>query len=346
MMADDAHHHHSTSLTTTALPFLLHPHHHQEQQQQQHDEQQLLRAEDENGGGGEEVLLGEGLDGPNHPTTFSQLLFSNHDEYDQSHTHNDINSIYNIHTNTIDLISTNTTTTSTSYPPQMLCFGPTTTTTSQSHNQGVRVLFSPQTTTTPSPQTNFSNRKIQGSTQEQSRNTVAGEVATNVAPLLPEARQRAAKKSRTDKPTPSPRFSQGKRSLEKGFPHCSSLFHLLERLTDTASVLHEAMGYIRFLQDQIQVLCSPYLQPPPEEGRGVENEGLIMKKGKKELLLRSRGLCLVPVECTIHVANTNNGADFWSPSAAAAAAAMGTNNHIITTAASASSCFLPLPTTQ
>lgn len=30
--------------------------------------------------------------------------------------------------------------------------------------------------------------------------------------------------------------------------------------TDTASVLYEAMGYIRFLQEQIQVLCSPYLQ--------------------------------------------------------------------------------------
>ncbi|KAK1317088.1 hypothetical protein QJS10_CPA05g01250 [Acorus calamus] len=33
--------------------------------------------------------------------------------------------------------------------------------------------------------------------------------------------------------------------------------------TDTASVLHEAMGYIRFLHDQVQVLSSPYLQRLP-----------------------------------------------------------------------------------
>lgn len=28
--------------------------------------------------------------------------------------------------------------------------------------------------------------------------------------------------------------------------------------------------------------------------------------------LRSRGLCLIPVGCTLHVASSN-GADFWSP---------------------------------
>ncbi|KAF9621991.1 hypothetical protein IFM89_029211 [Coptis chinensis] len=78
--------------------------------------------------------------------------------------------------------------------------------------------------------------------------------------------------------------------------------------TDTASVLHEAMGYIRFLHDQVQVLSSPYLQCSLSsnliDGRGEEKE--------RRHDLRSRGLCLVPIECTANVAN-NNGADFWSP---------------------------------
>ncbi|THF97322.1 hypothetical protein TEA_013077 [Camellia sinensis var. sinensis] len=35
-------------------------------------------------------------------------------------------------------------------------------------------------------------------------------------------------------------------------------------------------------------------------------------EGNSRKDLRSRGLCLVPIECTEHIAN-NNGADFWSP---------------------------------
>ncbi|KAK6120979.1 hypothetical protein DH2020_045278 [Rehmannia glutinosa] len=77
--------------------------------------------------------------------------------------------------------------------------------------------------------------------------------------------------------------------------------------TDTASVLHEALGYIRFLHDQVQVLCSPYLQR-----RAAKARARIMKKRKNDL--RSRGLCLVPVELTLHVADSN-GADLWSSAA-------------------------------
>ncbi|XP_031480042.1 transcription factor bHLH154-like [Nymphaea colorata] len=71
--------------------------------------------------------------------------------------------------------------------------------------------------------------------------------------------------------------------------------------TDTASVLTEAMGYIKFLHDQIQVLSAPYLRGTP-----VEQLQAI------DCSLRSRGLCLVPISYTLNVAQSN-GADIWAP---------------------------------
>ncbi|URE40915.1 HLH [Musa troglodytarum] len=76
--------------------------------------------------------------------------------------------------------------------------------------------------------------------------------------------------------------------------------------SDTASVLHEALGYIRFLHDQVQVLSSPYLQRLPSTAH--------LHDGREKNDLRSRGLCLVPVASTEHVARSN-GADLWSPAA-------------------------------
>ncbi|KAJ6814934.1 transcription factor bHLH113-like [Iris pallida] len=74
--------------------------------------------------------------------------------------------------------------------------------------------------------------------------------------------------------------------------------------SDTASVLHEALGYIRFLHDQVQVLSSPYKKCLPSSAH-IQEERL----GDD---LRSRGLCLVPVSSTENVVS-DNGADFWSP---------------------------------
>ncbi|CAO2821792.1 unnamed protein product [Amaranthus hypochondriacus] len=72
--------------------------------------------------------------------------------------------------------------------------------------------------------------------------------------------------------------------------------------TDTASVLLEAMEYIRFLHEQVKVLSAPYLQNTP-----VTNmEELI------HYTLRSKGLCLVPIECTAGLPGSN-GADIWAP---------------------------------
>ncbi|KAI5059299.1 hypothetical protein GOP47_0025618 [Adiantum capillus-veneris] len=66
--------------------------------------------------------------------------------------------------------------------------------------------------------------------------------------------------------------------------------------TDTASVLLEAIGYIKFLQEQVNVLSSPYMTANATNKEGID--------------LRSRGLCLVPISCTMNVANSN-GADYW-----------------------------------
>ncbi|OWM66048.1 hypothetical protein CDL15_Pgr015474 [Punica granatum] len=105
--------------------------------------------------------------------------------------------------------------------------------------------------------------------------------------------------------------------------------------TDTASVLLEAIGYIRFLHGQIEALSLPYLGKdsgnlrhpgqgernyifPEDPGQNYEEEIEQMKD------LRSKGLCLIPISCTLEVGNENNiGADYW----AAASFGGGVNLH-------------------
>ncbi|KAJ4776880.1 basic helix-loop-helix (bHLH) DNA-binding superfamily protein [Rhynchospora pubera] len=71
--------------------------------------------------------------------------------------------------------------------------------------------------------------------------------------------------------------------------------------SDTASVLQEASGYIKFLHDQIQVLSSPYL-----------TSCLFGNVEDPEYYnLRNRGLCLIPVALTHSIAKSN-GADLWA----------------------------------
>lgn len=74
--------------------------------------------------------------------------------------------------------------------------------------------------------------------------------------------------------------------------------------TDTASVLLEAMEYISFLHEQVKVLSAPYLCSSPTSTPRMQD--------LEPYSLRSKGLCLVPVSCTIGVASSN-GADIWAP---------------------------------
>ncbi|KAJ8535931.1 hypothetical protein K7X08_034332 [Anisodus acutangulus] len=80
--------------------------------------------------------------------------------------------------------------------------------------------------------------------------------------------------------------------------------------TDTASVLSEAIGYIRFLQAQIQALSSPYM------GNAAGSMGHTHQQSDSQHRvkdLRSRGLCLVPISCTLHVGCDNTVGDYWAP---------------------------------
>ncbi|KAK9154238.1 hypothetical protein Sjap_001718 [Stephania japonica] len=64
--------------------------------------------------------------------------------------------------------------------------------------------------------------------------------------------------------------------------------------TNTASVLHEASVYIKYLQEQIQMLSTPYLTM-----RNLHSQG----DARSNEDLRRRGLCLVPVSFTRNLAN-------------------------------------------
>ncbi|KAF5762032.1 putative transcription factor bHLH family [Helianthus annuus] len=82
--------------------------------------------------------------------------------------------------------------------------------------------------------------------------------------------------------------------------------------TDTASVLWEAIGYIKCLQEQVQLLSNPYMKTNIIKDSWVRFE--TKDRGDLKLDLKSRGLCLVPVSCTPQVYHENNGStDYWTP---------------------------------
>ncbi|XP_074592673.1 transcription factor bHLH68-like isoform X3 [Curcuma longa] len=132
----------------------------------------------------------------------------------------------------------------------------------------------------------------------------------------------------------SPKFSTLKVRKEKLGDRITALHQLVSPFgkTDTASVLQEAIGYIRFLQSQIEALSSPYLQQQQKKKQAVRQQqqrplfnvqnsrskSMSRSQGKDDgeedeinKDLRSRGLCLVPVSFTMHEGG-DNGADFWS----------------------------------
>ncbi|TVU34865.1 hypothetical protein EJB05_16720 [Eragrostis curvula] len=121
-----------------------------------------------------------------------------------------------------------------------------------------------------------------------------------------------AKRPRIEAPSPLPTFKVRKEKLGDRITALQQLVSPFGK-TDTASVLHEAIEYIKFLHDQVASLSSPYLKngiPFQQfQQKGAEDA---KDNGDTKQDLRSRGLCLVPVANTYTVAS-ETVPEFWHP---------------------------------
>ncbi|KAF8651280.1 hypothetical protein HU200_063530 [Digitaria exilis] len=122
----------------------------------------------------------------------------------------------------------------------------------------------------------------------------------------------AYKKPRLETPSPLPTFKVRKEKLGDRITALQQLVSPFGK-TDTASVLHETIEYIKFLHDQVGVLSAPYLknghhQVPHLKSSSPEKS----KDSHGEISLKGRGLCLVPISSTFAVAS-EVPVDFWTP---------------------------------
>ncbi|CAL9041453.1 unnamed protein product [Musa banksii] len=119
----------------------------------------------------------------------------------------------------------------------------------------------------------------------------------------------AVKKPRIETPSPLPTFKVRKEKLGDRITALQQLVSPFGK-TDTASVLQEAIEYIKFLHDQVGVLSSPYLKDGHPMQHQISSKSKDCDETKQDL--RSRGLCLVPITSTYLVASETT-ADFWHP---------------------------------
>ncbi|KAK2446425.1 transcription factor bHLH123 [Trifolium repens] len=117
--------------------------------------------------------------------------------------------------------------------------------------------------------------------------------------------QTALKKPRSSsEPRPScPPFKVRKEKLGDRIASLQQLVAPFGK-TDTASVLMEAIGYIKFLQGQVETLSVPYMKSSQNQNNRVMQGGSATSdtNGEPEQDLRSRGLCLVPLSCMSYIA--------------------------------------------
>ncbi|KAL4336000.1 hypothetical protein GQ457_07G028620 [Hibiscus cannabinus] len=116
------------------------------------------------------------------------------------------------------------------------------------------------------------------------------------------------KRPRIETPSPLPTFKVRKEKLGDRVTALQQLVSPFGK-TDTASVLHEAIEYIKFLHEQVNVLSTPYMK---QAAASIQQQQSAESPEGPKQELRSLGLCLVPISSTFPVANENT-VDFWTP---------------------------------
>ncbi|XP_074380134.1 transcription factor bHLH110 isoform X2 [Apium graveolens] len=140
-------------------------------------------------------------------------------------------------------------------------------------------------------------------------NTGVSEVKRPSSSLETKPPQAAPKKSRLDSRSSCPPFKVRKEKLGDRIAALQQLVAPFGK-TDTASVLMEAIGYIKFLQNQ--TLSVPYMKSSRNRTKKIQvGTGDVTGEEEGTRDLRTRGLCLVPLSCLSYV--TDGGGGVWPP---------------------------------
>ncbi|XP_030491245.2 transcription factor bHLH112 isoform X2 [Cannabis sativa] len=162
---------------------------------------------------------------------------------------------------------------------------------------------------------NYVTNNKANSNMEDIRHESAGSVSKKSSNSTTGNDQPMVKRPRIETPSPLPTFKVRKEKLGDRITALQQLVSPFGK-TDTASVLHEAIEYIKFLHDQVSVLSTPYMKNNGAAVQAHQQGSNKLVKKQDELSqkqdLKSRGLCLVPISSTFPVANETT-ADFWTP---------------------------------
>nr|WAK86063.1 transcription factor bHLH17 [Nothapodytes nimmoniana] len=111
--------------------------------------------------------------------------------------------------------------------------------------------------------------------------------------------------------TPLPTFKVRKEKLGDRITALQQLVSPFGK-TDTASVLHEAIEYIKFLHGQVTVLSTPCMKNGAATQYQQNSNYKVNDTEWFKQDLRSRGLCLAPISSTFSIAS-ETPSDFWTP---------------------------------